>query len=112
MIVTLCVETPFPSAAFANTVSLVKANVYRSYRTLKTNVGEFDGLVEFTELALREVEEQSKASGDVSAAIQKLSGKHKIAVNYKQFPRARWFHAANSVAVTLNSFHLFLDEFR
>jgi hypothetical protein len=90
----------------------VNPTIYGSYRTLKRSVGVFDGLVEMTEIALREIEQQSSASGDASAFIRMLSGKHGIAVNYKQFPGVRWFHAANAIAVTHNTFDIFLDDFR
>jgi hypothetical protein len=89
----------------------VKPTIYTCYRTLKRTVGAFDGLVEMTELALREIEQQSAASGDASAFIKTLSGRHGIAVNHKQFPGVRWFHAANAIAITHNSFEIFLDEF-
>ena len=58
---------------------------YKSFRSLKKRLGEFDAVVECNEIAIREFTQQVKTSGNTKKYIQELSLKHQVRVNEVDF---------------------------
>lgn len=58
---------------------------YKSFRSLKKRLGEFDAVVECNEIAIREFTKQVQESGDIKKYIQELSLKHRVRVDEVDF---------------------------
>jgi hypothetical protein len=84
---------------------------FQSYCRLKQYLGQYDAIVELTELAMRELLENAILSENVSAYISKSSDKFKIKVSYDSNLNIAKVLSEGYIVNVCQSAELFLHEF-